>query len=121
MILLLTTGRSANGNGDLKAISQVASGLLGAVTNVAGAILDDGTIIANNVAGEESALEATTLAATAGLAGGAASATSVMRDLNIAVSQGMSLNPILAVSGSSASREFPAAPRSLICASWSRS
>lgn len=76
--------------------------------------MDDGTIIANNVAGEANALEGTTLAAAPGLVGGVASATSVMRDLNIAVSQGKSLIPVLAVSGSSASRECPMAPESTV-------
>jgi hypothetical protein len=58
-VALLTLRRSAHDKTDAKAISPV--------TNVAAAMLDDGTNIANNVAEEANALTSTSLAVASGL------------------------------------------------------
>lgn len=93
---VLTARRSAHDRpiDEVKAVSPIASGILGAVFEAAGAMLNEGTNVADNVASEAKALTSTTLAAAAGLSG-AVPATSVVHDLNIAVSQGAGIVGII--------------------------
>lgn len=84
----LTIGRSAAHDiADAKAISPDASGLLGAITNIAGALLNDGTNSVDHVVSEANPLTSKVLAAASGLTAALPTAT-VSHNLNNAVSQG---------------------------------